>query len=495
MTGRTGKPGSARSRKRGFALLMVMMLVMVLAIVVWSFQRDVARETSITANVRDDLSAAFLAQMGLVRGQAVLRLDEQADYDSLNETWSKPVTWEGETFGEAAAVEGEESTSAPRPSLLIVDEERRFNLLSLVRGNEEQRKKAIEVLTRLIRICRREDERLVLDGETRNVRRKDDQSVSTDMLVKNLVKYLEERASEDSEKLELTVREAENPDVRGMKKQTPWQMLTIGELLQVEGWTRELLYGPPRQVTEGAAAEPDDAAGKNWEALSDLEKFERKKSQIEDMDQRSQDPNPLGIAAFITLFSSGRININTCPREVLLALDERLTWDVVEQILTARDQDRQEMEAAEENGGTPPEEEPAAEGENTEEEEDKASFRTADLAGYQAFVNRANNQAQEGEEPATLEGFTEEIYTAIRPWLAVRSTVFSVDSQAKVGKITQTIRAVYRRTGSNAAAQPTNSQPADQPAQPAEPAATEEGALPDEPKIRLTLLFKDVVQD
>jgi len=85
----------------------------------------------------------------------------------------------------------------------------------------------------------------------------------------------------------------------------------------------------------------------------------------------------------------------------------------------------------------------------------------------------------------------------MRPWLVVRSTVFEVLAAATVGKVTHTIRAVYRRT-----ADP-NAQPA-QPATdagtdagsdttaPTDSGTTEEDALPTEPTMQLTLLFRDV---
>lgn len=483
------------SGRRGFALLIVLLLIVALTIVVYILQRDVARESAISANVRDDLAASYLANMGLVRGQVVLRLDDHADYDSLNEPWAKPLRWTGETWGTTDNSDGAKPTE---PQVLISDEERKFNLLTLVRGTEEQRTRAVEVFKRLIEICRRTDERLKdkLDGEVRTVRRADDDTANTDTLVRNLLKYLEERASEDSDDLEFTSGQAGRSEQRSMKKQTPFQMLTLGELLQVEGWNHELLHGPLRTASAAEeGAEPEDT--RSYYELTDEEKFERTRKDVESIDSRSRDPNPLPLVHFITLYSSGRININTCSRELLLALDQRLTWDVVDRIITSREQDRRDVVSAEENGGTLPEK---AEPEDPNAEpEDKASFRPQDIASYAAFVARATNEeTAEGQQP-TLEGFTEEIYTAIRPWLVVRSTVFRVESSAKSGKITNTVYAVYRRTGSNQAAAPAQPAQPGQPAQPAQPAQPEpaktttgEQPLPDEPKIKLTLLFKDV---
>lgn len=499
--------GRRRISRRGFALLIVLLLIIALAIVVYILQRDVAREGAISANVRDDLSAAYLANMGLVRGQVVLRLDSHAEYDSLNEPWAKPLRWTGETWGVADSSDG---AKPAEPQVLISDEERKFNLLTLVRGTEEQRTRAVAVFKRLIEICRRSDERLKdnLDGQVRVVRRADDDIANTDTLVRNLLKYLDERASEDSDDLEFTSGTAGKAEQRSMKKQTPFQMLTLGELLQVEGWTHELLHGELKQGTGSSGTQEDD--NRSYYELTDEERFERTRRQVEDLDTKSRDPNPLPLIHYITLYSSGRININTCSRELLLAMDERLTWDVVDRIITAREQDRRDVKTAEENGGTLPEAAPVED--PNAEPEDKASFRPQDIANYAAFVARATNEeTAEGQQP-TLEGFTQEIYTAIRPWLVVRSTVFRVEASAKVGKITNTVYALYRRTGSNQAAAAaggtgtggtgtggtgtggtgTGGTGTGGTAQPATRGG--ETALPEEPKIKLTLLFKDLKQ-
>ncbi|MBZ0137468.1 MAG: general secretion pathway protein GspK [Planctomycetes bacterium] len=490
--------GKARARKRGFALLIVMILIILLAVIITAFVQDVWREVSVSQNVRDDVRADYLAQMGLVRGQVILRLDDNADFDSLNEPWAQPVPWDGETWGAEGSDSAGESPSVTPPEILITDEERKFNLLTLVRGNATQKEKAKEVLTRLIQICRREDERLELDGESRSVRRiGEDAAANTDTLLRNLVKYLEERESEDSDELEFNADPTAKPDVRGMKKQTPYEMLTVGELLQVEGWTNELLYGPLRKADEGLSSrggdDSDDEQYTDWRDLSDQEKFEQRRTSIENVDEQSMSPDPLPLISFITLYSTGFININTCSREVLLALDKDLTWDVVEQIMTAREADRQDVAAAEENGGVLPEEEEPlpVEGEQPAEDEDKASFRPQDLASFQAFVSRVNNQtAEEGEPPPAIEGLTEEIYNRFRPWLVTRSTVFVVESSATVGKVTHSIRAVFRRTQAQAAPQPAQPAEGETPAQPEVPP---EDALPTEPSMNLTLLFRDIV--
>lgn len=501
-----------KRQRRGFALLMVMILIVLLSVVVMAFQHDVAREISVTRNVRADLKAEYLAQMALIRGQVLLRLDEHAEYDSMNESWSQPLSWEGETWG-ADDIEGVENTEKPpQPQVLISDEERKFNLLTLARGNELQRQRAAEVLTRLIEIVRREDPRLEgwLDGDVRTGRSLgEDQEASTNTLIENLQRYLEERASEDGDNLEMTFNADEEPDVRSMKKQTPYEILTVGELLQVEGWTEKLLYGPVQRIRPESRTytrrderyEEAEAkeSNRDWRDLDEEEKFERKRRLIEQQDEQATDPNPLPLINFITLYSTGRVNVNTAPREVLLALNKDLTWEVVSKIITARDQDRVDVTEAEDAGTDIP---PSYEEEPLEgaEEEDNASFRPQDLASYQTFLQRLQNQeVEEDEDPEALEDFTAEVYNAMRPWLTVVSSVFAVEASATVGNVTHTIRAIYRRSGQNPAGaqqQPDNvdGQPEANP-QPT-PTGTDSGipedGLPPEPEVKLTLLLRDV---
>ncbi|CAG0992094.1 hypothetical protein PLCT2_02529 [Planctomycetaceae bacterium] len=479
--------GSTRKNRRAMALLVVLLLVMLLAIIVWSFQSEVAREINVSSNVRDDLKAAYLAQMGMVRGQAIMRLDDKADYDSLNEPWAQPVNWQGETFGN-----DDGDSALIEPKIFITDEERKFNLLTLVRGSEKQREAAAEVLTRLIDICRRQDDRLELDGDAKNVRKRgDDREASTENLVKNLIKYLDERATEESDEAEITAREGEAIDARSMKKQTPLPMITLGELLQIEGWSRDLLFGkPPTAMAEEQST--GEAAPKKYHEMSDEEKFEDRRKSVESMDERSRDPEPLGLLQFITLYSPGQVNINTCPRELLLALNKDLTWDVVDTILTAREQARKDIVAADENGGTLPEEEPPATNpDGTPVEEDKASFRTQDMATFKAFGERVT-----GEADGKVEGLTEEIFNAIKPLLTVRSRVFMVESQGRSGKMTKTLRAVFVRTGSNPAAAPATGTggTSGTPSGTSGTATTDESGLPPDTKINLTLLLMDEIE-
>ncbi|MCC6575604.1 MAG: general secretion pathway protein GspK [Planctomycetes bacterium] len=473
---------NARRRRRGIALLVVLLITVLMIVIVYSFQENVGREAAVARNNLDGTKAYFLAQMALIKGQATLRLDEQADYDSLNEPWAQPPRWEGENFG---AMDESSDDKPPEPKVVIADEERKFNLLLTVRGDDATKKRAQEVLVRLINICRRDDDRLELESASDSgAEAKGEDSADAETLVENLVRYLDERPQEDSEDLEMGA--GDNGSAARMHKQTPFPMLTIGELLQVEGWTRELLYGPPRPITAeeaGTLSAEGQSKPRSFYDLSEEEKFEEQRKAFELMDEHSTDPNPIGIIPFITIYSSGQVNINTCPREVLMALDQDITWDGADKIVTAREAARKEIRDAEEEGTAAPAEDPNA------NKEDTRSFRTADLAKYEDFVKRV--MLDDSEQTTTIEGFSTEVFTRVKPLLSVKSKVFTVLAQARVGKLTRTLFAAYRRTGANAAA------PAPAPGgTPAPtPAPIDPAALPKEPAIKLTVLLVDYSGD
>src|SRR5690606_2506225 len=89
---------------------------------------------------------------------------------------------------------------------------------------------------------------------------------------------------------------------------------------------------------------------------------------------------PLNLSKYITIWGDGKININTAAHPVLLALSSHLTDQMVQDILRARDQARDDYEKAREEGDTPPPPAGATAGEGQAEEEDRNSFRAADIA-------------------------------------------------------------------------------------------------------------------
>lgn len=390
--------GPKRGDRRGAVLLLAFVMMIVLLILVTSFVFTVSIESTIADNRRMDVATMWAARGGLTLGTCFLELDEQNAFDSLNEPWAKPIS--DRKIGDA------------RVKIEVVDEERKFNILALNTDNEDQLQWAKEVLTRLIRLARNEHNNEPLrSGE-----------LGAPAIVENIVEWIKDTDAGGNQNTSLSegpksgqgdADNFDNDDVK-INKSSPHPIITTAELMQIKGVTRELLYGPAKKTLPTVQTQ--------------------RPGELPPVEE----PQRQGLLNFITCYSafSTRVNINTAPKEVLRALDEKLFEDelLVQAILDAR------IKATED--------EESAEGEDADE--DTASFRRGDISNYARFAAKLEN-----------EDFPEEVFTRIRPRLAVRSRHFTVvstafsgagdDAQsaqeaAKQGRIVQTWRALYVRT-------------------------------------------------
>ncbi|MGE3852472.1 MAG: general secretion pathway protein GspK [Planctomycetota bacterium] len=391
-----------RRNERGVVLLLSALTLVILVVIVHSFVSTITVDAIIAENQKQTITTYWAARGGLLLGSVHLELDDESAFDSLNEPWAKPI--EGRQIGQTQI------------EVVAIDEERRFNILALVRAEKDEDKKwAAEVLKRLIEIARNEDNETLESEE-----------LSASDLVTNIREWLEDTDASGDQDATLSetgpssgAANIEKANEVEINKSSPFEILTVAELMQVKGVTRELLYGPPKTELE-KQVDPEE------EPVTDPE---------------DEEPTRVALLDFITISSSTplQVNINTAPKEVLVAvmqadgMVQTTAESVADSIIAAR-----MMEEA-------PEDEPA--GSTEEEPEDTASFRAADIAanGYQAFIEKIDNQELQ-----------QEAYTKLRARLTVRSRFFTVAStatesqgegdQAKKGRIKQTWRALYQRT-------------------------------------------------
>lgn len=322
-----------------------------------------------------------------------------------------------------------------------------------------------------------------------------------------------------------------------MKKQSPYTLLTIKELLLAERMTPSVLLGydpalvspgnPTGKPDEDLQAEREEREAREFDPLTgqplsgrDLDKWGADSSRVAAADDRSYSRRPLPLVDYITNFGDGRINVNTASREVLLALSEHLTWQMVEDILVARDAAKARETAVEQGREADPVDPNAAPpvGETgnpaTGEEPDNRSFRAADIASATAFYNRivqniVDDRGNTPEPAAGEEGVPEAwklAFEDLRPFLTVRSRHFRVRSSAKVDKIRRTLEAVFRRDQGGATPAPaanpapTPNQPGTNPTPtptptPSTPNDTTgtgragDPIIPNEPNVRLSLVY------
>lgn len=112
------------SNEKGFALIISLLIMLLLVVIV--LETDFYTRTDLRAagNFRDDLKAFYLARSAVSAGEAILKDDVKTSnrYDGLDELWAFPIP-------EYALGDGTLSG-------LIVDEEGKINLNTLVEGKQ-----------------------------------------------------------------------------------------------------------------------------------------------------------------------------------------------------------------------------------------------------------------------------------------------------------------------------------------------------------------------
>jgi type II secretory pathway component PulK len=175
-----------------------------------------------------------------------------------------------------------------------------------------------------------------------------------------------------------------------------YPLLTVDELLLIPGVTEDLLY------------------------------------DFEDPDQPSFIVP--GLLHFVTVWSSGLVNVNTAPEIVLRALFEPDNRDRAADIVEYRDSGEEEQDRDSDRDRD-------SRDEDRDRDRDRRSSRDRDedeeeSAGIFKQVSELQNSVLDNES-----------YQEILPFITTRSTVFSVHVTGKRGKVTVHKRVVYRRIG------------------------------------------------
>lgn len=517
------------------ALLLTMIIVMLYAILSHHYIYLATSYSRLVANDRDEKVAYWVARGGMYRARATLKLDSELSFDSLNEDWTRPVigiSEKGEEYVGDSPIPRRDVPEGVDAEVTITDEESRFNILLLQYEAQDPKVKNLikEAFERLVELTRRQDRRLRdLEDFDQPNRNPDDPEPS--QIYDGIVRYLKMTETDQGDDASFNAAKKTGAST---KKNSPYTLLTIKELLMAERMTPNVLLGfdpalvtpnnPDGKTDEQRQEEEEYRKSSEYDPLTgnalsdrDREKWGADSARVTASDQKSYSRSPLPLADYITIWGDGRINVNTASREVLLALSKHLTWQMVDDILVARDAAKAREQAVDEGNEADPVEEETnptnTDGTNTgAEPEDNRSFRAADLASSVAFYNRIYQNIideRTGEAPPAVASEAElpkewvDAFNDLRIFLTVRSRYFRVKSTAKVDKIRRTIECVYRRD--QAPATPTNNTnnnnnanpPANNSGTPntTNPPATntttndEDIVIPDEPAIRLTLIY------
>ncbi|OGL55511.1 MAG: hypothetical protein A3C43_07460 [Candidatus Schekmanbacteria bacterium RIFCSPHIGHO2_02_FULL_38_11] len=285
--------------ERGFALALVLLITTLVVITVLEFNYEMRVDASIASNYRDDLKALYIAKGGVNAAIALLRQDFRTDkerhagqqVDSLDEDWAKPeMTLQ---IGKGVATG------------MIIDESGKINLNEYLKESEDEEDKSGDGKNK----GGGEKSIETKEEQKENIVRRifDNLSVSnnnTDEIIESLLDWLGE-SSEDNPSIEAYYHSSPSPYDSKISL-----LDDITELILVKGMSKNVFYQEKEKNL--------------YEEITGQEKDETEISK----------PFP----SIFTVYSKlkGEININTAPKEVLLALHEDMDEETVSEIIDKR---------------------------------------------------------------------------------------------------------------------------------------------------------------
>jgi type II secretory pathway component PulK len=378
-------------RARGVALIMALLVLTLLVVIVGQLAYSTRIDLQVSRNASDSQSALMAAWGGVEFAKGLLRDDVQHnEHDGAADRWARLT--QAIKVGEIAV------------TLDIDDEDRKLNLLLLRSEHEAYVEFAESMLERIIDEAR--------EGVG------DRQEASAAELADALIEWIREGKTPGTAQ-EQSAAEREDGD------EVP--PLTLSEFLVVKGWTDEVLFGPP-PAPRKLADEDDPYGALDGPTLSGGEDGDDPTNAALDALYGDSGREPRAVADFLTLWSTGRININTAEPIVLASLSEAMSEEVVRAIVARRNS----------GDGEPSESESATEGGSSDGE-----------GGLTDNAFREVNELREveGMEDAGGEG-EPSLIGALQHYLTVQSHTFKVRATADVGRVRRTVEVVLRRSKS-----------------------------------------------
>ncbi len=255
--------------RRGVALILTLLVLAVLIAIVAQLAYTVSLDHRMAANQAADRQnqAALRSAVCMVLAQLDITAKINTDGGSSGEGEGEgedeaPPAGEEEGEGEGEdksyhtlvdpwAQEIEEELGDTKVKVVIVDEERKYDLHRLVPEEDEDSEAGVEELTALL---------------TRVL--PETAEVQADVLAQNIRDFLKERGGQSND-----------PNVEKLAE-SGLPMFSMDELAFVDGMTEEILYGKPK----------------------------------------SDGTRQPGLIEFVTIYSNGKVNLNTAPGEVIEAI-------------------------------------------------------------------------------------------------------------------------------------------------------------------------------
>jgi len=397
-----------RPADRGVALILAMLVLTLLIIVVFQLSYTTKVDLRLAKN-RLDLSVLDYACDGVyARAKAYLEADAREN------EWDGPGDlWENADFAADAGMEDYDYASDPwgeedadeesriELDVYIIDEERKLNLSLLAEPTEQDRREERAEERRRSRENRQSGDSGRDDGARGEApRNRAEEKRRREMLFEALISILVEYRDGTAYDLSGTEARRIADDVRDYVNRKAAEetgdgtiprpdtidapALTVDELLMLPSITEDLLFD---------FLDPDD-----------------------------EEIVVPGLLNFVTIWSSGRVNLNTAPPVVLRSLFEDDRRDEVDRILEYREEAEQFQDEEEEEEGI-----------GSDRDRDPDEEETIPGVFREVGELQSNNLIDN------------EDYQRILPFVTTRSTVFSVYVTAERGKVVRRTRAVLRR--------------------------------------------------
>lgn len=286
-----------RARQGGFTLVLSVIVVVFLMVVVAQVRYTTRVEWILTMHAQDGVASSYTGRCAIPLVLEKLRLDAAANQtDSENDIWAKEMT--------ALQVAGQSI------SIKVVDEDGKFNINYLIDADGRAVDSMREAFLRLI-------ESLEFDY--------DDWQEMEDLedaeeLVDKIIDYI------DEDKSGLYENKGQNPNR---------PLMSLDELLNIEGITPEFLYGEedPFDQEEALRMQDEDPYGY-------MDDIHNPNSPYYD-----EDAEPFeGLFHYITVNSGGPININTAEPPALVTLSPKFTREIADAVVNYRKTSRENEE-------------------------------------------------------------------------------------------------------------------------------------------------------
>jgi type II secretory pathway component PulK len=440
------RPFEARPSERGIALLLTLLVLTILLILAVQLAYSTKVAFGIAKDRRNEMQIDYAFRGILYKAEAILRYDQsEGDVDSRLDEWNTPDFVDPEDMGrqepqpdQAPALD---ETQELKIKASIVDEESKFNLSHLlpVRPNPE---KASDEKDPSSKTSKKEAGDAGASGNVSG-------QPKADLKDKPRDKPFDEQKEKERHKRAVQI---------------------LGSLLD------EFRQGTPYDLSSGEAKEIAEAIDRflNRDESGRGSGVERPRTKsglplsldelllIDGVTERLlwdfRDPeNPEeivpGLCNYVTIWSSGKVNVNTAAEVVLRALFDENRRDQAHNITVARGDEEQEKEGARLRQLSPREREEERQRKKAEEKKrKKKQAKGGDLFGGGGGKGDLSSADDEGpkafQEIGELQKnniLANEDFQKVSPYLSVKSQVFSLYMDGQKGHTKKYQRAVLRR--------------------------------------------------